>query len=71
MVVDTAADGYNEGLFLGIVRAQADIRSISFKGNGVVVDNLAFTTPVPEAGTWAMLSAGLLALGFLGRRRGA
>lgn len=71
VVIDTAADGYNEGRFLGIVRQQADIRSISFKGNGVVVDDLAFTAPVPEAGTWAMFSAGLLALGFLGRRRAA
>lgn len=70
VMVDTAEDSLNEGLFLGIVRAQADIRSISFKGNGVVVDNLSFTTPVPEPGTYAMLLAGLAAVGFVaGRRR--
>jgi hypothetical protein len=61
--------GYNEGQFLGIARAQADIRSISFKGVGVVADNLTFTTPVPEASSWAMMFAGLLALGFVGTRQ--
>lgn len=66
--VDTAADSLNEGLFLGIVRPQADIRSISFKGNGVVLDNLSFTTPVPEPGTHALLLAGLAATGFVVHR---
>jgi hypothetical protein len=69
VMVDTAADSLNEGLFLGIVREQADIRSISFKGNAVVLDNLTFTTPVPEPSTYAMLLAGLAAVGFVARRR--
>ena len=68
-MVNTGPDSLNEGLFLGIVRPQADIRSISFKGNGVVIDNLVFTTPVPEPGTYALLLAGLAAVGFVARRR--
>jgi hypothetical protein len=67
-VAATALD-YNAGQFLGITRASADIRSISFKGVGVVADDLLLTAPVPEPGTWAMLLAGLGAVGVLGRRR--
>ncbi len=67
--VDTGDASYNEGHFLGITRAQADIRSISFKGVGVVVDDLLLTTPVPETGTLAMMLAGLAAVGFMGARQ--
>ena len=35
----------------------------------MVLDNLTFTTPVPEASTWAMMLAGLLAVGFVGMRQ--
>jgi PEP-CTERM motif len=70
VTIDTADSSYNEGLFVGIVRPSADIRSISFKGVGVVVDNLAYTAPVPEPGAFAMLLAGLGAVGFMARRRG-
>ncbi len=40
--VDTDAPGYNESRFLGIARAQADIRLIAFKGGGVMADKLGF-----------------------------
>jgi hypothetical protein len=60
--------GYDEGLFVGIARAQADIRSISFKGVGVVADNLTVSA-VPEPQGYALMLAGLGALGLLVRRR--
>ncbi len=69
VMLDTAEDSLNEGTFLGIVRPSADIRSVSFKGFGVVVDDFAYTAPVPEAGTWAMMLAGLLSLGFVAARQ--
>lgn len=62
-------DSLNGGFYLGFVRANADIRSISFSGNGVVVDNLTFTTPVPEPTSLALAVAGLAAVGLVARRR--
>lgn len=67
--VVTAFDSYNEGLFVGIVRNEADIRSLSFKGVGVVVDNLSVAVPVPEPQTYALMLGGLGAVGWLARRR--
>lgn len=67
--VAASATDYNAGQFLGITRGQADIRSISFKGLGVVADNLVLTTPVPEPGTWALMLAGMASVGMLRSRR--
>ena len=67
--VDTGFDSFNEGLFVGIARASADIGALSFKGGGVVLDDFIHSAPVPEPGTTAMLLAGLGAVGLLMRRR--
>lgn len=67
--IDTDEFGNNEGQFVGITRASADIRSISFKGNAVVLDDLAVATPVPEPEGYALLLAGLGLIGMAARRR--
>lgn len=69
VTVATDINGYDEGVFLGITRANADIRSISFKGLGVVVDNVTVTTAVPEPQTYALLLAGLALVGAAAKRR--
>lgn len=71
LMIDTGEVSMNDGRFIGIVRPTADIRSIAFKGNYVVVDNFTFTTPVPEAETYAMMLVGLGLLGLAVRRRKA
>ena len=69
--MDISFDRYNEGLFAGITCALADIRSVSYKGVGVAEDDFAYAAlaPVPEPETYAMLLAGLVAVGCAARRR--
>ncbi len=69
VTIDTDDMSMNDGLFVGIVRPTADVRSIAFKGNYVVVDDFSFTTPVPEPETYAMMLAGLGLIGLYARRR--
>lgn len=67
--VDTPDDSLNSGVFLGITRPTADIRSISFSGQGLVVDDVTFAAPVPEPEAYTMLLAGLGLVGWTARRR--
>jgi len=66
--VVTDVFSFNEGSFWGISRGAADIFGFALTDGAVVLDNLTFTTPVPEPGTWALLAGGLLLLGI--SRRG-
>lgn len=68
LTIDTAEDSLNAGLFVGILRPSADIRSISFKGV-TVLDDFTHAAPVPEPEAWLMMAAGLLAIGASVRRR--
>lgn len=61
-------EGLNSGSFFGITRTSADIRSISFSGQGLVADDVTFTTPIPEPEAYAMLLAGLGLVGWTARR---
>lgn len=69
VMIDTDAFSYNQGRFVGILRDSPDMRSIGFKGNFVVLDDLTFTTPVPEPETYALMLAGLGLVGWMARRR--
>jgi hypothetical protein len=66
--IDTAADGYDEGMFIGFQRSSADIRSFVLTDGSFVVDNLTISA-VPEPESYAMLLAGLAAIGAAVRRR--
>jgi hypothetical protein len=65
--VNTAWDSYNEGKFLGISRASADIYGFGVADGSFVMDNL--TVAVPEPTTYVLMLAGLLAIGLSVRAR--
>lgn len=69
LTFDTGIDSYNAGGFVGISRHTADIRSLSFSGNGMVADNLSHTAAVPEPATWALVLTGLLITAGLRKRK--
>jgi hypothetical protein len=54
--------GVNEGRFYGISVPGATIARFEVAGPYAVVDNLSFTTPVPDASAWMLAGAGLLVL---------
>ena len=74
-VVNTPISGYNEGTFLGFARTSADIHNFGVSvtdGASLAMDDLHLTmAPVPEPETFAMMLAGLLAVGAAVRRRRA
>lgn len=65
---NTAADGYDEGVFVGFHRAQADIYGFGLVNGSFVVDNLTIAA-VPEPTTTALALAGLGVAGLVARRR--
>lgn len=67
--VDTPGDSLNSGIFFGITRSTADIRSLSLGGQGLVADDVTFTSPVPEPEVYAMLLSGLSLMGWMAYRR--
>lgn len=62
-------NSYNYSFTRGIRLAHADIAYVTVKGDGIVMDNFTYTTPVPEPEQYAMLLAGLGLIGFAARRR--
>jgi hypothetical protein len=62
-------DGFNDGVFYGILRDAPEIARFVISGPYAVIDDLTFTTPVPEPSTCALLLTGLGLLGFSARRR--
>jgi len=63
------SDTYDLFATTGYISNAANIAKISITGDGVVIDNLTVTTPVPEPETYAMLLAGLGLMGGMARRR--
>ncbi len=63
------SDTENQSQSFGFVSNTANIARISIVGDGVVLDNLTYTQPVPEPESYAMFLAGLGLMGAVARRR--
>jgi hypothetical protein len=63
------SDSYNLSATSGWVEATPNIAKVVISGDGVVLDNFTFTTPVPEPESYAMFLAGLGLMGAVARRR--
>lgn len=61
--------GINEGAFYGFKRSSADIYGFALTDGYIVVDDLAFSAPVPEPSTWMLMLLGLGAIAFSATRR--
>jgi PEP-CTERM motif len=67
---DTDPLGYNEGVFAGFTRPNADIYSFAVVDGKFVIDDLRWAVaPVPEPGEYAMLLVGLGMIGLMAKRR--
>ena len=69
--IDTSATGLNEGQFLGIQRASADIYGFGIADGTFVLDNLSYSAApaVPEPGTLLLMVGGLGLVGVALRKR--
>lgn len=62
-------EALDQGAFFGFTRQSADIARFVVSGPYAVVDDLTFTTPVPEPSTYALFATGLLLAGVAVRRQ--
>ncbi len=66
---ENGVEALDQGAFFGFSRQSADIAKFVISGPYAVVDDLTFTTPVPEPSTYALFATGLLLAGAAARRR--